>query len=56
MENTDDQLTDNKLVKVLEFFLSLHEADEIYNMIYNDNVTVDEINNKLEDFKFTETL
>lgn len=25
--------TDNKLMKVLEHFLSLHEADEIFNMI-----------------------
>ena len=39
MENFDNQqLFDDKLMKVLEHFLSLHEADEIFNALYDNDV------------------
>lgn len=40
-----------KLMKTLEFFLSLHEADEIFNMILNDNVKVEELEQRLQQFR-----
>lgn len=44
-------LIDEKIIKTLEWFLSLHEATEIYNMIYNEKSTVEEIESKLHDFR-----
>jgi hypothetical protein len=41
---------ETKLISVLEFFLSLHEADEIYNDIFDDNVQLSDIENKLRQF------
>ncbi len=48
---SDDELFDDKLVKLLEYFLSLHEADEIYNMLYNDNVDFEQIEEQLNGYK-----
>lgn len=31
------EIEEEKLMTVLEFFLSLHEADEIFNMIFGVN-------------------
>jgi hypothetical protein len=42
---------EKKLIWVLEYFLSLHEADEIYNAIYDDNVEVTDISKMLDDYK-----
>ena len=39
---------DNKLVKLLEHFLSLHECDEIYNMLHDDDISFEEINGQLD--------
>jgi hypothetical protein len=38
----------NKMIAILEFFLSLHEADEIYNMIFDEEFTSDDIIEKLK--------
>ena len=48
---SDDELFDDKLVKLLEYFLSLHEADEIYNMLYNDSIEFDSISDKLDEYR-----
>jgi hypothetical protein len=45
--------SDEKIVAVLEYFLSLHEADEIYNDIFNNKVEVSDIVEKLDLFRFT---
>ena len=45
--------TDDKLIKVLEHFLSLHEADEIYNMINNPQFEVADIIERLDLMDFT---
>ena len=42
--------TDNKLMKVLEYFLSLHEADEIFNMINNPLVEETDVINMLDNY------
>lgn len=42
--------TDNKLMKVLEYFLSLHEADEIFNMINNPLVEEADVINMLDNY------
>jgi len=47
---------EQKLIKVLEHFLSLHEADEIMNMVLDDNVSTDEVIAKLEEFGYEEGL
>ena len=46
----ETDLEDRKLVKILEYFLSLHEADEIYNMIFNNKCTVYDIETKLDEY------
>jgi hypothetical protein len=43
--------TDDKLIKVLEHFLSLHEADEIFNMINNPAFEVDDVTEMLENYE-----
>jgi len=43
-----------KLMNVLEFFLSLHEADEIYNAIFDDHVTVDQLETMLKGYRDNE--
>ncbi len=45
--------SDEKIVAVLEYFLSLHEADEIYSDIFNNEVEVSDIVEKLDSFRFT---
>ena len=40
-----------KLQKTLEFFLSLHEADEISYMITGDEFTANDIIDKLEKYR-----
>lgn len=53
--NSGSFLSDNadeKLVKVLEYFLSLHEADEIFNMIFDESFNVADVLTKLEEFHF----
>lgn len=42
---------ETKLIKVLELFLSLHEADEIYSMILIDEYTVEDILKKIDEYK-----
>lgn len=46
-------ISDDKIVAVLEYFLSLHEADEVYNDIFDNTVTVEDLTEKL-DYIFTE--
>jgi len=41
---------DARLVKVLQFFLSLHEAEEIYNMIFDDNFSTEQMEERLKEF------
>ena len=48
---SDDELFDDKLVKLLEYFLSLHEADEIYNMLYNDSIEFEQIEEQLNEYR-----
>ena len=40
-----------KLMKVLEFFLSLHEADEIFSAIFDEDVSCDNIVWKLGQYR-----
>ena len=47
-------ISDEKIVAVLEYFLSLHEADEIYNDIFDNQVEVSDIVDKLDSYRFTE--
>jgi hypothetical protein len=47
-------ISDDKIVAVLEYFLSLHEADEVYNAIYDNTITVEELIGSLNDYTFTE--
>lgn len=47
-------MSDDKIVAVLEYFLSLHEADEIWNDIFDNQVEVADIVEKLDKFRFTE--
>ena len=42
---------ETKLIKVLEFFLSLHEADLIYNAIFDEKVTLTELDTLLKNFR-----
>lgn len=42
---------EEKLIWALEYFLSLHEADEIYSAIYDDNVDVEDIEKMLVGYK-----
>ena len=45
--------TDDKLMAVLEYFLSLHEADEIFNMINDPQFEVADVIERLELMDFT---
>ena len=45
--------TDDKLMAVLEYFLSLHEADEIFNMINDPQFEVADVVERLELMDFT---
>ena len=45
--------TDDKLMAVLEYFLSLHEADEIFNMINDPQFDVADVVERLELMDFT---
>ena len=40
--------TDEKLMAVFEYFLSLHEADEIFNMINDPQFEVDDVIERLD--------
>ena len=40
--------TDEKLMAVLEYFLSLHEADEIFNMINDPQFEVADVIERLD--------
>ena len=55
MINEFNDLSENKLRKVLEYFLSLHEADEIFDNIFDDDITIEDILYSLEFFRQTET-
>ena len=46
--------SDEKIVAVLEYFLSLHEADEIWNDIFDNQVEVADIVDKLDKFRDSE--
>jgi hypothetical protein len=48
MDNTNIEY---KVGQLLEFYLSLHEADEIYNMIFKEDASWFEIENKLKEFR-----
>ena len=45
--------TDEKLMAVLEYFLSLHEADEVFNMINDPQFEVADVIERLELMDFT---
>lgn len=47
--NSSDN-TDDKLIAVLENFLSLHEADEIFNMINDNQFEVSDVKNMLDNY------
>lgn len=49
MENMED-----KLMQVLEYYLSLHEADEIFSMLFDDKYSNDDIVDKLDFYKNNE--
>jgi hypothetical protein len=40
-----------KVIKTLEFYLSLHEADEIFSMIFDDDVRMEQVEEKLKEFR-----
>ena len=40
-----------KLMKVMEYFLSLHEADEIYHACFDYNVSEDDIVKMLDGYR-----
>lgn len=44
-------LEQDKIIAILEFYLSLHEADEIYNLIFNDDFTVEEVKQRLDEIR-----
>lgn len=44
-------LEQDKIVAILEFYLSLHEADEIYNLIFNEDFTVEEVKQRLNEIR-----
>lgn len=46
-----DEQSEIKLMNVLEYFLSLHEADEVYNAIFNDDVTPDQLEKLLDSYR-----
>ena len=48
--NSADNI-DDKLIKVLEHFLSLHEADEIFNMINDPQFEVSDVETMLENYE-----
>jgi uncharacterized membrane protein len=48
------EVEEEKLLIVLEFFLSLHEADEIFNMIFGESEKQD-IVEQLRRFKWEDT-
>lgn len=39
-----------KISSVLDYFLSLHESDEVFNMIFNPAISPEEIEDKLNFF------
>jgi hypothetical protein len=43
MTEFNNDMFDDKLMKVLEHFLSLHEADEIFSALYDENVSEEDI-------------
>jgi len=43
--------SDDKLIKVLEYFLSLHEADEIFTMINDTDFDVSDVIKMLENYE-----
>ena len=43
--------SDDKLIKVLEHFLSLHEADEIFTMINDTAFNVSDVVSMLENYE-----
>lgn len=43
--------SDDKLIKVLEYFLSLHEADEIFTMINDTAFDVSDVVAMLENYE-----
>ena len=43
--------SDDKLIKVLEHFLSLHEADEIFAMINDTAFDVSDVTGMLENYE-----
>jgi len=47
----DEILEINKLVFTLEFFLSLNEADEVYNAIFDSGVSVKDLENLLKSYR-----
>lgn len=46
--------SDEKLMIVLEYFLSLHEADEIYDAIYDNQFEVEDVTQLLDKYKNNE--
>lgn len=50
IRNSPDD-TDDKLMAVLEHYLSLHEADEIFDMINSNVFSVEDVINKIDEFE-----
>lgn len=44
-------LTDDKLIHVLEHYLSLHEADELYNAIQDNQFEISDIDMLIEKYE-----
>lgn len=42
---------EEKLIKVLEYFLSLHEADEVYEALFDENIDQEQIIKMLDYYR-----
>ena len=44
-------LAENKIVAVLEYYLSLHEADAVFNAIWNENFSCKDVEKMLDSYR-----
>jgi len=51
MLNPKSNNDDDKIMAVLEYYLSLHEAREIFSMIVKDYYSVEEVQQRLQEFR-----
>ena len=47
-------LSDDKIMAILEYYLSLHEVDEVFTAIFDNQVEVADVIELIERFEFTE--